>query len=650
MTLSKAFRKAFTKLNINLPSQQDKQPDVISEDDLCFLRHVLPTGLTSHSMYYRAGNRYVTILIAESFPSYLADLQFADIFNKTNRIVTLDISYKPKNEAVSDVEKSINELSNRSVVNHNSSENINDSYEQTDLLSLHAQLQRTSENIAYTTLRFIVSADSLEDLDKRVKDLEDDLKVLDINLKIPENEMLSEYRSLQNSAETVRQPIPVIGTLERQFPFYFQSHEDLNGTIWGVTPTKGLAVIDPFLINGDRKSFDMLFIGKKGSGKSGNLKSLTQEQLSFGNKVLDMDVDGERIKFAQKLGGRIVSPTEKSGLVNVLQLRFMFSAKYESNPTQAKDEKSIIAANYTEEISRVMCFFYQWMPQMDDTQADMLNDILQITYHQRGITELTNLDGLTPKDFPIMADLLATIRDMLYLKYEEGNESEYRPSLSPLKHEILERLEIAIKPLAEGAYATIFNGYSTVDISKENYVVFDVSLLSEMEDRVFNAFYLNLMALMWGEVYINRVLNEGVPEDLQKKCICVWDESHRFINTRNPKGLEFMDKLLRRDRKYLAGLWFASQHPRDFAPSGSSEMLDKIKDIFSLVQYKVLMQQDSSDYDVIEHLFPEFTRSEIENTSRYIKGDMLISLGNGEKIRCHRYIPAEDLEYFGGGR
>jgi type IV secretory pathway VirB4 component len=617
---------------------------------LSFLRKVLPAGLDFHSTYYRAGERYITTLLVNSYPSYLPDLLFAKIFNEEGKTVTFDVTYKPKHEAVEDLEKSINELSSRYVVNRNSSEDINDGYDLNDLRTLHADLQRTRENIAYTTLRFIVTADSPEELSKRVQKLKDELSTYSIKVNIPENEMQQEYRSLQNSANSVRQPIPVIGTLERQFPFYFQAHEDPRGLLSGETPTGGLVLLDIWKIDNERKSYDIVIIGKKGAGKSADIKSGIQIHLSMGNKIMAFDVDGELSSFTKKLGGRTIRPSDESGRVNVLEFRQMFSSKYDNEKDKPTDEKSIIRANYTSELSRVMCFFYQMIPDLSDAQADMLSDLLQITYRKRGITENTKLDGLPADAFPVMTDLLATVRDALYISFDADNEPKYRPSLSALKRDILESLEIAIKPMAEGIYASIFNGASTVDISKEDFVVFDMSLLGEMEDKVFNAQLLNILSLMWGEVYKNREFNDGVPEDSQRECVCVLDEAHKFINTRNPKGLEFIDKLARRGRKYLNALWFASQSPRDFAPSGADEKLDKIKDIFSLMQYKILMQQDSSNYDILEKLFPEFTRSEIESTSRFGKGDKLLSLGSGQKIRCHRYIPKEDFEYFGGGR
>jgi hypothetical protein len=564
-------------------------------------------------------------------------------------LVTLDITKKPKNEAVEDIEKSINELSNRWVINRNTSENMNDGYSLSDMKDLHASLQRTKESIAYTTLRFYISADSEKQLEDKVSNLQDDLKVHGIKTFIPENEMLAEFKGLQCSADTVRQPMPVYGTLARQIPFYFQAFADSKGLVIGETLTGGLVILDTFMFNDNRTSFDMFISGLKGAGKTAFMCSLIQMQLSMGNKVMVSDLEGEMIKFAKKLEGKNVRICNAEEIVNVLQLRPMFSAKYEDDPTQATDEKSIIIANYTMEISRIICFFFQVNPDLTTAQAALLGEMLQLTYRNKKITAQTKLDALSPTDFPIFSDLLATIRDALYTPDDDGKQ-KYRVSLSPRKRDNLEELEDTVKPLAEDVYAYMFNGYTTVDISHEDFVVFDLSILNEMEPRIFNAYQYNILALEWSEMYKNRVSNEGVSEDEVRWIISVIPEAHRILNTKNLQGLEYMEKLERRARKYNGGLWYDTQRAQDCAPSGGTENLDKIKTIFELVQYKVLMKQDDSAFDVLGKLFPQFTQSEIESTSHFKKGELLISLGDGQKFRCRRYIPQEDFEYFGGGR
>ena len=245
-------------------------------------------------------------------------------------IRTLDgyIGEKSKSEAIEDIEKSINELSSRGVINQNCSDNINDGYALGDMQGLHESLQRTNESIVYMTLRFLISASSVEQLSKRVEMLKDTLRQQGIYAMIPENEMLDEFRGLQDSSDTIRQPMPVVETLQRQFPFYYQEHIDPCGLYFGDTPTGGLVVFNPFHVDNFRTSFDMLILGLKGAGKSSLLKDLIQDYVSLGDFVMAMDVEGELYGLVEKIGGREIRPSDSSTRINVLELRQMFSAKY----------------------------------------------------------------------------------------------------------------------------------------------------------------------------------------------------------------------------------------------------------------------------------------------------------------------------------
>lgn len=632
-----------------LPDRQSSAVIPTTDQDLFFLRRILPTSISPGGLHLKSGNCYMTTIIVNRFPSRIQPLIFAELFNKPGITVTMDLKIAQKSQAVEDLEKSINELDTRIYVNRHSSENRNDAYELRDLLDLHARLQLTSEDFAYMTLRFVVYALSPDELEDKVQKLNDELKTKGMYGFIPEYEQLAEFRGLQSTANTVKQPIPVLETLKEQFPFYFQSFADPRGILWGITGTDGLVLLDTFRITGQRKSFDMVIVGQKGAGKSALLKYLTQIQLALGRKVLTYDLDGEMADFTEKNHGKTVRPTDESGYVNMLELHPMFSAKFEE-ARKAADEKSVIRANFTSELSRIVNNFRQLFPKMDEVQVNELRDLLTKLYRSFGITQATPLEHFSPTEFPIMRNLYDIICDTLYMR-DENRKLHYKASVGDSRKQALELLAGAVKPLQrDGMYAPLFDHHSTINVSKENLVVFDMSLLSEMEDNIYNAMLFLVVSLMWSEVYKNRTENDHLPEDKRRYCVVEFDEAHRVMNTQNIWGLNFIEKMVRRDRKYYAGIWFSSQQPRDFAPSGDSENLDKIKNIFGLVQYKILMQQDESNFDILKQLFPQFTESELESTAMFDKGEQLVSMGAGAKIHCKTVIPNEYLAYFGGGK
>ena len=86
-------------------------------------------------------------------------------------------------------------------------------------------------------------------------------------------------------------------------------------------------------------------------------------------------------------------------------------------------------------------------------------------------------------------------------------------------------------------------------------------------------------------------------------------------------------------------------------PKGSKINIDKILSIFSLVQYRVVLKQTYDSIETLHEAFPQFTMSELNATTNFKPGDMLISFGGTRhKFRCHRTIFEEDLLYIGNSR
>ncbi len=63
----------------------------------------------------------------------------------------------------------------------------------------------------------------------------------------------------------------------------------------------------------------------------------------------------------------------------------------------------------------------------------------------------------------------------------------------------------------------------------------------------------------------------------------------------------------------MQGFLYASHTIRDFVPEGSSqEMIDEIKKLFELTQYKFIMQQDNNSLDMLRKVFAgQLSESEI---------------------------------------
>jgi len=109
--------------------------------------------------------------------------------------------------------------------------------------------------------------------------------------------------------------------------------------------------------------------------------------------------------------------------------------------------------------------------------------------------------------FPKITDLLAIIRDQLFVQDGAGKIS-YRGSLTENKKTLLENLESYVASIStEGVYGSLFYTYSTIYIDKEDFVVFDLSQLSEMHERTYNAVFYNVLSIAWQQLPMNRMHN-----------------------------------------------------------------------------------------------------------------------------------------------
>lgn len=611
----------------------DKE-DRISETDLMFLKLALPRDIVRASSHLKINECYRTYVVAYSYPSHIEDLMIARLQDLDGVIITLDLTPTPKQTALQNITNSMQELRAREINDQKDAEALQDSYDYSDLQELHGVITRANEHIISHTLRFLVTGQTEDELKENVKNVRDTLKIYGIESYVPENELLMEYKTTTLPADTVKKPLPLYSTLSRQFPFRYESHYDPNGTYFGPTVSGGQVFLDPTLKSDaeGRLSNDLVLCGVKGSGKSATIKSMLQDIICCGHRAIVLDEEGEFKDMVKKLGGVLVSPFDKSGRINILDFP---RSNVESDP----DDPASLSV-YAAGISRVETFFKQLVPNMTILESDALKSALHRLYGRFGVTE-QNLSEIEASAMPSISDLLSEIQDILSTK--EMTES---------RREIYENLESYVRSVsAQEGYGSLFDCKSSLDISNTPFVVIDFSLLSQMEPRLYNAMLYAALSYTWQSIYDNGIYNRQLEKGVLKRYLMVAiTEAHRYLNTNNSAGLDFIEKLVRRARKYESGIWFDSQRARDFMPTFGSNETEKIKTIFELVQYKAVLKQDGASIPAMKELFPQFTESELQSATTFHPGQMLLSLGNGVKLRVRKHIPEDDLKYFGGGR
>ena len=606
--------------------------------------YLLPDKLKFTQNCVETENNYQTTIIIYDYPAILKNLEIASLISRLQNVsFVLDVESKPKSEVTKEIKASLKELESRGVLKLDATERQDTALEYNKLIEIRDRIANGDEQMFYTTMRIIVSDNSYQELEKHVEDISNTLEEDGISCFVPINEIKDEYFARVAPSNTIKNPFPLHDTYKMQYPFYYQSHVDSTGMYFGNTKTGGLCNIDFFLRNNMRPSYDILLAGIKGSGKSVTLKSLVQDYLVLGNKIMVLDIESEYRQLAKMFDGQVIK-LNKNSLLNTLEMHKVIDSSREDDEDFDKEAENAI--NFASEVSRIISFFYQYIPALSELEAEELKDIIVQTYSEKNIYDYTDVTTLKPTDFPIFSDVLNVIRRRLYKPDGSFN------NLTDRKIDTLEKLEVYVKNLAEGMYKSMFNGYSNISISDANLIVFDVKSLSEMDTRIYNAQLFNILSLMWAETCKNVAYNNNITHPYDRRyVISLIDEAHRFINAENVQVTAFIEKLTRRTRKYDAALWLASQSITDYNPSGTSEGAEKVRVIFSLVQYKLILKQSPEGYSALADSLKHFPKSELKATKDFIPGEMLVSFGSDRnRLHCYRYINEVSLFYIGNSR
>lgn len=600
---------------------------------------IIPPEIEFHQDYYMVGDRYAQTVVVHDYPASIPDLLIKDICRKYNDNVILEICRKDESRVLTDISNSLSELESRGDIVQTATERIDTQIEYEKLNMVYNNIKNGNEQICFVTLRILVSDTDKNEVFRRSQNIIDDLKLLGLSAYIPVNLMFSEFLStITNGINAIETPFPVYDTLAPQYPFYHQQHLDSTGFFWGFTKTGGLAVLDTFLRTRIRNSYDLLAIGIKGGGKSVTLKALLEDQLLKGNKVLAIDIEDEYYPMAEVYDGQIIKMNGNSR-INPLQIMKAVDAEAEDD-VSAEDENK---KNFTVEISRIRTFMKTYLPDIQMYTLEVFMDLVVDVLAEKGIFPETDVDLLPPEAFPTFSDVLRRLR----------NNLKKPSSLAAEKMFVAySELEIYLKQLTgNGAYAGMFDGATNVDVRGNKLVVFNVKALSEMAENVYNAQLFNILSIMWSEVCRNQKRNNNLVNPWDRSgVVCLIDEAHRFISTKYPQVTQFILNLVRRSRKYISGLWFATQSILDFVPGGDLSAANDIKIIFSLVQYKLILKQSSEGggLNLLSQMIPQFTETELRSTTAFVPGEMLISLGSGRnRLHIRKQCSAKQLLYMG---
>ncbi|WMJ24302.1 DUF87 domain-containing protein [Paludicola sp. MB14-C6] len=400
------------------------------------------------------------------------------------------------------------------------------------------------------------------------------------------------------------------------YPFAFAGYNDGEGIYVGKDSAGNLVIIDFWRRGGDRTNSNLVLMGVSGVGKSTALKHLIQGEWEQGTKFIIIDPHGEYKDLSENLDGDWIDIV--NGVGGKINLFHIYKKTQEDN--QEKNTLSDLAKH----INNLEVFFKLYL-DLNPILTAILKECIELTYQSKKITWETDVSKLRATDYPIMEDLYNVV-----LHCAEENESTLKRSETNYYKE----LGLLLRNIAKGSDSFIWNGYSTVNPTKD-IVIFDTSAVNGTASNIKAALYHTV--LNYCEDYLYRDRNERV--------ILVADEAHNVIDKRLPETITRLANIEKSCRKFESGIWICSQQLIDFLDEAIKKEGQTLLDQPNI---KILMPVGKGrDLKELQELY-NLTDAEVEILMQQKRGVGILFIGS-RHIIIEFDIPQHHLEAMGTG-
>ncbi len=421
----------------------------------------------------------------------------------------------------------------------------------------------------------------------------------------------------QDIEDRIGTPIPS-PTLAAMYPFVFDSIKDQGlSCLLGVDFSGGIILFNQFLYQikkeHNRNNANMIILGTSGSGKSTAAKLLLRSHVRNGYRIIAIDPEGELEPMARLYNGDFIDLGRggEFGMINPLEI-----------VPDADEEESSRGLGYAvlaKALQTLKAFMKYYDPSIEEDVLTLFNEVVVETYQRFNINVRTDFTKLTSEDFPTFSDVYTTIRGRI-LSYGEATR----------ERDIMEKLEIKVRPLVSGGLEHYFDGHTTIS-PKSNFVVFNIRELINAEKNIKNALFFNILKYAW-----------GLCLDSSQNTVLQVDEAHILLSNDNTLGADFLAQVQRRARKYNSGTIVITQQPSDFA---APDVLMQGKAIFDNASYYMVMGLKKQAVEDLSKLI-DLNDNEKENIKRYNQGDALFICGS-KRMQISVIATDSELDSFG---
>jgi len=464
-----------------------------------------------------------------------------------------------------------------------------------------------NEDLFYMSVFITVSASTYDELYWRKHQMTDLLKSMDMYI----NECAFQQESALNTVmpfcqidknldKKTRRNVLTSGAASTYMFTSFEMSDD-NGVLLGINRhNNSLCVLDLFDTT-KYKNANMAIVGTTGAGKSFTFQTLALRMRMRGIQCFILaPLKGHEFRRAcQSIGGAFIriSPGSKD-CINVMEIRPTISPEMDLiDEVDYNATDSLLARK----IQQLTTFFYLLIPDMNNTEEQMLDEALVKTYKDFGITHdndslYADTEKTIFKKMPILGDLH---------KILEGNE-------------LTKRLAIIISRFVTGS-AQSFNSQTNVDLDNK-YVVLD---LSELKGKLLPVGMFIGLDYVWDKVKMDRT---------QRKAIFI-DELWQLISgnvgaaSNNRMAAEFCLEIYKIIRGYGGGAICSTQDLSDFFALDDGKYG---RSILNACKTKLVLNMEADEAEYVRDTL-KLTKTEIRSITQFERGQGLIT-SNTNKV------------------
>lgn len=405
------------------------------------------------------------------------------------------------------------------------------------------------------------------------------------------------------------------------FPFHENEMFDEEGFFVGINEkTKNAILVDQNKLLNKHK----FYIGMSGLGKSTAVFNDIVKEWQNGVKVIVLDPKGEFGPVFTNMGGQHVC-FDLTGRTRINP--FDLPKKRINAENVSSDDVDISENPIYNKIPVLLTRFQLMFPKLDETQYNILSNLIEKTYAANNINGKTDFEKLTNKDYPTFTDFNNQI---VNLKNEEPDTYDY-----------IKEFHLALGVYVDGIYHKTFNGHTNVNIDDNDLVSFDM-LPFQQNKLIQRILYYDIMWFM-SNLAIN---GDGSPLRF------VFDEAHTIADPNNTSAMEqlfFMMKVL---RSFNVGISPATQSITDFLSAKTNERNYGEAVITQSVQRMYLPLQETEINFLEKELAHKFSVKE-RSILTVRDGDKTKQAGKGilfvgaKKVQCTvRLNPMESALWF----